>query len=282
MIQKVNYFFTRLFDVILYPFSFIPEFFGVLFLSALMSLVVLVLYKYLSSPSAIKDTKNQIKANILAIRLYKDFGKVIALSFFKSLFYTFKYFLLNFGPVLLIIPILFPTFAQMDVRYGMRPFQVGETINVKSAYAKDPIWMDVKLEESEHFKPVMNPIFINAFEDEEKTIPIREVNWKIKAEKEGVAAIALNVNGEIFKKQLVIGKYRGALSNQKYKASSWWHFFYPVETLLTGSDAPDHIYIRYPGKDINVLGMEINWLILNLILVLVLVLAFHKRFGVEF
>jgi hypothetical protein len=288
MIHKINYIITRIFDVILYPFGFINEFWGILFLSLLMSFVVLYIYKFVSSPGAIKDTKNKIKANILAIRIYKDFWKIILSSFFKSLYYVLKYFTLNFGPVLLIIPILFPAFVQMDVRYGMRPFKVGEDIVIKAAFSTNPNDLSVELEGNDYFKPRMNPVFINAFtgddendEDAEKT-PIHEVNWKVEALKNGITEIAIKVNGQEYKKKLVIGNSRNALSNKKMNKSSWEHFIYPSEDLLPEDGSLEHIYIQYPGKNISFAGITTHWLVYNLLLVLIIVLALRKRFGVEF
>jgi len=283
MMQKINYFFTRVFDVLLYPFGFINEFWGILFLSALMSLVVLLIYKYISSPRLIKDTKNKIKGNILAIRIYKDFWKVIVISFFKSLFYTFKYFILNFGPVLLIVPILFPAFVQMDVRYGMRPYHVGEEIVIKTEFSQDPNELEVQLLDNGYFKPKMNPVFINSYKQlEERKDPIQEVNWKVEAAQEGIAKIEIKVNDKVFEKSLVIGAFRGALSNKKYKDSSLGHFIYPAEGLLTEADTLEDIYIQYPGKSVSFAGIRTHWLIFNLVLVVIIVLAFRKKFGVEF
>ncbi len=247
-----------------------------------MGFVVLVVYKYLSSPTAITEAKDKIKGNILAIRIYKDFWKIIVLSFFKSMFYTFKYFLLNFGPVLLIIPILFPMFAQMDVRYGMRPFNVGEEITVRSAYSADPASLDVKLEENATFKQKVNPVFINAFQDEAKTKPIRQVSWRLQAEKEGETKIQIKVKDKVYEKTLVIGDSKAALSNKKFAQSDIAHFWYPAEDLLKDSNDLQYVYFAYPGRNVDVLGFEIHWIILNLILVVIVVLAFKKKFGVEF
>jgi hypothetical protein len=285
MIQKLNYFFTRLFDYLLYPFSFINEFWGILFLSVLMSFVVLYIYKWVSSPKAIKNTKNQIKSSILAIRLYKDLWKVIVASFFKSLYYTFKYFTLNFGPVLLIIPILFPAFVQMDIRYGLEPFQVGDEIVIKAAFEHNPFDLNIKLMENEHFKPKMNPVFINAHIQEEEgdeKVPIKEVNWKVETLKTGVTVIRIKVGDKIFEKRLVIGATRDALSNKKMKDSALGHFIYPAEPLLPGQGEVGHIYISYPGGTISFAGISMHWLIWNLILVVLVVLALKNRFGIEF
>ena len=282
MIQKINYFITRVFDIILYPFSFINEFWGILFLSILMSFVVLWIYKWVSSPRLIRAAKDQIKANILAIRIYKDSGKVIGISFLKSLMYTFKYFGLNLLPLLIIIPILFPVFVQMDSRYGLRPFEVGEEIVIKAAFSGNPFDLGVQLQDSENFKPKMNPVFINAYKDADRTKPIKEANWKMAAGRPGITKIKIEVQDKVFDKDLIIGASRQVLSNKKMEASSLEHFLYPAEKLLEGSNELKYISIRYPGKSISFAGITAHWLVFNLILVVIIVLALKNRFGIEF
>ncbi|MCI0470641.1 MAG: hypothetical protein L0Y73_03180 [Candidatus Aminicenantes bacterium] len=282
MIQKINFVITKIFDVILVPFTAIGDFWGILFLSLLTSLVVLVIYKYFSSPKKIRRAKDRIKANILAIRLYKDSWKVIVGSFFKSLFYVLKYFALNFGVVIIIMPLLFPLFVQMDVRYGMRPFRVGEEIIIKAAFTSDPNNLAVTLLESKHFKPQMNPVFINAFKDVEKKKPMMEVNWKAAASETGATTIRLKVNDKTFGKSLLIGTHKRALSNKKFAASTVEHFIYPVEDLFAGKSDLKYVYINYPGKSVSFLGLKTHWLVYYLVLTLIIVLALRKKFGVEF
>lgn len=282
MIQKINYVITKIFDVILYPFSFINDFWGILFLSFLTAIIALIVYKYVSSPTKIKKAKDKIKANILAIRLYKDFWKVIAGSFFKSLFYTLKYFALNIGVIIIILPLLLPMFVQMDVRYGMRPFKVGEEMIIKAAFSGDPNECDVQLLENENFKPQMNPVFINAFKDDEMKKPLREINWKVKVTGKGSAKIKIKINDKVFEKNLWTRKHTKAFSNKKFSASSIEHFIYPVEDLFPENSNLKYVYINYPGKNVSFLGLGIHWLIYYLVLVLIFVLALRKRFGVEF
>jgi hypothetical protein len=273
MIQQINYFITRVFDIFLYPFSFINEFWGILFLSILMSFVVLWIYKWVSSPHLIRAAKDQIKANIMAIRLYKDSGIVIILSFFKSLLYTFKYFGLNFLPLFVIIPILFPLFVQMDIRYGIQPFRPGDEMAIKVKLNKDLRGLNVQLLEDEHYKPKMSPVFIKA---------LKEADWKLEALEPGAIQVKIKVGDRIYEKNVWIGKSRAALSNLKLRVSSLEHFISPAESLLPGSGDVDSIYIRHPGREITFAGITTHWLVYNLILVIIVVLAFKNRFGIEF
>jgi len=273
MVQKINCFITKIFNIILYPFKFVNDFWGILFLSILSSFIVLIIYKYVSSPKRIKEVKNKIKSNILAIRIYRDFWKVILSSFFKSLFYTLKYFILNFGPVLIIILILGPVFMQMEIRYGMRPLKVGESFVIKARFSSDINDLNIELLKNKDFKALMNPVFIRAK---------KEVNWKLKTVNKGFTEVEIKVNSKIYKKRLIVGDSKEALSRKKMAKSSIYHFIYPVEPLLAQKGSLEYIYVKYPSKLISFLGFKIHWIIYYLIFVTIIVLALKKRFGVEF
>jgi len=293
MFHTVNYFLTKVFDIILYPFTFINEFWGILFFSVFSSVIVLFIYKYVSSPTKIKETKELIKANILAIRLYKDFWKVIVISFGKSLYYTAKYFLLNMIPLIIIIPILAPVFSQMLIRYEMKPFKIGDTVVIKAKFYKDIDLngIEIKLDS----KGLLKPKTINNWKVDKnfKTVkrtekPVyllakNEVDWKMEVIKEGKTEIDLVVDGKTYKKSFVSASgYRGVLSEYKYGKSTIEHILYPGEDIFNDTEKVEYINIRYNGKLISFLGTEIHWLIHYLILMVIIVLSLKKKFGVEF
>jgi len=273
MLQKANLLVTRGCDLLLAPFAKLPPFWGILFLSLLTSLFVLVVYRAVSSPRKVKETKNQIKANILAIRLYRDFWRTIVGSFFKSLYYTGKYFALNLGPLLLVLPLLFLLFVQMDIRYGMRPFRPGESIQLKARFSSDIDAVDARIEPSPNFRALMNPVYVTM---------LREVDWKLQAGAAGSTSIAIQVDGVTVGKNLVIGNQLAALSNKKLAAPSLAHFIYPAEGLLRGPAPLQSVSIQYPARSISFLGLRTHWLVYYLILTFAIALALKNRFGVEF
>jgi hypothetical protein len=273
MAQKFNYFLTRGFDLLLAPFAKLPPFWGIFFLSLLTSLFVLAVYRAVSNPKKVTDAKNKIKAHILAIRLYRDFWKVIIVSFFKSLYYTGKYFVLNLFPLLLVLPLMFLLFVQMDIRYGMRPFRTDEDIVVKAGFSRDIGALDVELQADPHFGIRMNPVFITS---------LREVDWKLRAGRNGTGAIAISVNGTTVSKNLLIGAGLPALSNKKMAASEWAHFIYPVETLLGPAPGLETISLQYPPRSIGFLGIHAHWLVYYFALTMIIALALKNKFGVEF
>ncbi len=181
---------------------------------------------------------------------------------------------------------MFPAFVQMDIRYGMKPFQVGDEIIIKAAFSQDPNDLDVELLASDNFKPKMNPVFINAYrvyeESGEKKYPIKEVNWKVEVTREGAAKIRIKVRDNVYEKQVVIGDFRGAVSNKKMNKSSLEHFIYPAEKLLSNPGELVNIYVQHPGSGVTFAGLTTHWLVFNIILVVIIVLALKNRFGIEF
>ncbi len=272
MIYKINHIFTIIFDKVLSPFKNLNDFWPILLLSVVSSFVVLYAYKFLSSPKAIKDAKNKIKANIFAIRIYKDYAGVIVSSFFKSLFYTLKYFAFNFMPIIIILPILLPVFSQMEVRYGVDSFKVGDEIIVNVKFNKPIDKMNIILKDNEFYKKTMPPVF---------SYKIKEVDWKVKILKKGEGYIEIAVDDKIYKKRLVVGLKCYALSDKKFRKSDFDHFYYPSETLLDENSPIDEIFVYYPVKLVK-FGINMHWVLWYLILMLIIVLALKNKFNIEF
>jgi hypothetical protein len=119
----------------------------------------------------------------------------------------------------------------------------------------------------------MNPVFVKA---------LREVDWKLRAGRDGAATIAIRVGNDTVRKDLVIGEGLPALSNKKMADSGWEHFIYPVEKRLEPRTPVRFIAVRYPARRIPVLGFRTHWLVIYLALTMVIALALKDRFGVEF
>jgi hypothetical protein len=273
MIYSINHFISKLFELILTPFSKLPDMWGILFLSIISSFIVLFAFKFASSPEKIKQAKNQIKANILAIRLYKDSWQITISSFFKSLFFIGRYFSLNMVTLLLVIPFLFPFLPQMEGRYGIQPFKIGDEIIVKMKFSESFENLKIKMIETPNYKLLIPPVHVHA---------LKEINWKLAAEKEGLTEIQIAVDQHSIKKNIAIGHFSVPLSEYKYNNSQWGHFLYPLETMMALNYPVLSVSISYPTKLINVFGLSAHWLVYYFIFMLIIVLALKNYFKIEF
>jgi len=280
-----NLLITKIFDIILYPFSFINAFWDILFLSFISSIVILVIYSKVSKPKKIKDARDKIKGCIFAIRIYKDQWTVLISSFFKSLFYTLKYFSLNFVPILFILPILFFLFVQMDIRYGHRPFKPGEQTIMKLKLSDNSKMDEIttKIEPRNPLKPIMPPVYVKRMGNGKRDF---QIDYKLKISSENTEDLLIKINDKFYKKRINVNKkgrnISEALGIRKYFFSSVDSFIYPSEYEKLDNSIIKYISIKYPSFKINFLGTSIHWLIHYLLWTLIIVLALRKKFGVEF
>ncbi len=272
MFYKISYIFTKLYEILTLPVGFLSPFVVVLYWSILSSFVILIFYKLISSPSSIRKAKDQIKANIFAIRIYSDLPGVFFKSFFGSLYWTFRYFLLNLIPVAFLIIILLPLFVQLELRYGVEPLKSGDEfiMKIKFKESNESELPKVKLLNDKSFKEIVR-VFIPA---------LNEYDFKFKVLKNS-SKISLEVNGEKVEKTIVIGKKGKLFSPKKLRADNPETLFYPEDKPLHSSLIEELSIITREGE-INFLGIKLHWLIYYLILTVIIVLALKDKFGVEF
>src|SRR5215467_10298597 len=97
----------------------------VVVLSLVIGLVMVVLFGYTSDQKAIKIAKDQLKAHLLAVRLFRDQLPVVAGSYAKILRGTGRYLKLAFIPLLYVIPPITAAIVWMDRSLGSTAIQAG-------------------------------------------------------------------------------------------------------------------------------------------------------------
>ncbi len=269
-IAAVNRIFTGAVELLILPFKPLPPIWSLLWLSFLSSLLILFVFRLLSSPSKIRRAKDLIKANILAIRIYRDQWVVILRSFTMSLWHTLRYFLLNLLPLAVVIVPLFFLFVQMDIRYGYRPFAPGETTVLKVKVREGRELSDIKLIEKHGEYSSLVEVNVKA---------LSEKDWKVKIA--GPGYFEIDLGGERVKKSYQVGEGLYPLSLRKYCRPGLHLLLYPAEKLCKSSDI-EYISLKYPHRSISFLGVKTHWLVWYLLFVLIIVLALRKTFGVEF
>lgn len=273
--QNIFFWLTRVFDLML---DWVPaslDLIPLILISIVTGFLVLVVYKYVSSPRQIKRSKEQIKGHILAIRLYKDEWRVIVKSFFLSLFSTLRYFAFNMIPLLILLPLLAPLFAQLEVRYGLSPFSVGSLAEVKVSFTGDLDGLEPRLVPASWYRQSMSPVFVMAHD---------QAHWQIEVLEPGSHDLEIETTRGRVMKTLRSGddKPRAALSQKRHQGGILDGLLYPAETALeTGSPALA-LQLNYPGRILSVAGLGIHWIWIHLLIVVVVVLILKKRFGIEF
>ncbi len=273
MLYQLHHLLQRGLDILLTPLDRLSPWLGLGGLALLSTFLVLPVYRFLTRPERLKACKNQIKANILAIRIYRDFWRVIVASFGRSLGWTSLYFAQHLLPLLLLVPLLWPLLLQMDARYGRRTFHEGEAFVLHAVMQDDLADSELRLLDSEAVKPLMNPVRVKA---------LGEMNWQLAPTNEGRHTIRLEINGREIEKEVVAGRHVGMLSWRRAVPDLESALLAPLEKSLPSSAGLKEISFAYPPARMKLGPFSGHWLIPYLLLVLVLALCFRKRFGVEF
>jgi len=235
-------------------------------ISAITGVILLFIFKYTSNQKAIGRVRDSIKANLLALKLFKDSLLVTFQSqgrLFKSafllLFFAIKPMLVMMIPVCLLL-------GQLSLFYQHRPLRKGEEAVVIMQLKGRPesTWPQVSLDSSGGAEILLDRTRISSK---------RQIWWKIKAVGNGCHNLVFLVNGRELSKQLVVGDGFVRLSS---KRPGWrWSdiLMYPAEKPLAADTAVESISIDYPERSGNVAGSN-GWLIYFFIASMVFAILF--------
>ena len=128
---------TRLGDVVYAVLSPFPVWVGLAVISAVTGVVMLIAFHRTSNQKAIGKVKNDIKANLLALKLYKDELRVTIQSQIRLLWAILRLQRYVLTPVLLMAFPMLLALAQMGIRYQWRPLRSGEQTLIKKRFLKN-------------------------------------------------------------------------------------------------------------------------------------------------
>src|SRR5215469_16353645 len=152
----------------------------VLLLSIVIGLLMVVVFRYTSNQKAIHAAKEQLKAHLLAVRLYQDQLPVVLASYGRILRGTGRYLRLAFTPLLIVIVPLTFLIVQLDRYFGWTPIAPGQSFLV-TARAKTAEDLDtIALQLPEELKTTAPPVHIPAD---------KQIVWRVEAAKDGAYAV---------------------------------------------------------------------------------------------
>lgn len=210
-------------------------------ISAVMGVIFLLIYKYTSNQAAIGKVKDNIKAQMLAMKLFKDSISVTLQAqrkVFKNalllLFYSIR------PMAVMIVPVLF-ILAQMALWYQAKPLSVGQesVITIQLNNSPDSSILDVSLQPSDAFTVLTGPV---------KVLSKSEVIYKIKADQNGLHKIVFTAGNETVEKELAVGDSFMPVS-AKRPGQQWTQILSnPSEKPFSNDSVVKSISIQYPDR----------------------------------
>jgi hypothetical protein len=234
--------------------------------------LLLVVFKYTSNQPAIKRVRNDIDANLLALKLFKDSARVTVGAQGSLLLGASQLFVLALVPTAVMVVPVTLILGQLSLWYQQRPLRVGEEAVVTLALngdAGDP-FPEVGLGPTDAVETTVGPV---------RVFSKREVCWNIKARESGYHRLAFEVNGQVADKELAVGD--GYLRVSARRPGWVWSdaLLYPAEEPFTPDSPVRSIEIVYPPRSSWASGTD-YWVIFWFVVSLATAFCFRRVLGV--
>ena len=211
--------------------------------SAVTGVVLLIIFKYTSNQRAIGRVRDDIKANMLALKLFKDSIAVTLQSQGRVFKGAFLLLLHAIRPMLVMIVPVSLLLAQMGLWYQSRPLLPGEktVVTVKLNDNVETPWpIDfASVEPTPAVEVMIGPV--GGFSK-------YEILWEIRAVEGGSHRIIFDVDGQQFEKELAIGD--GFMRVSAERPGRHWSdiLLHPLEKPFRPDSVVQSISIDYPDR----------------------------------
>jgi uncharacterized membrane protein (DUF106 family) len=254
----------------------------VVMLSVVVGLLMIVLFGYTSDQKAIGIAKDQLKAHLLAVRLYRDQLQVVMGSYGKILRGTGRYLKLAFKPLLYVIIPIMLLIVQLDRYLGLTPIHTNTPFLV-SARVNNPETLDsVSIDLPPEITASAPPVHVAAD---------NEVVWRLVASQEGAYDVKIAVGGQgvtpgatpTVTKSVRVSSQLARVSPERLRNHFWERMFSSGESALPENSAIESIAVDYPERNIplGIAGYEMNWIWLFFILSMIAGFIFKELLGIE-
>ena len=246
---------TAIFNLILSPLEMIGDLAALIIVSGVFGIIALLIFKQISWQKGIKSTKDKIKGDMIAIRIYQDDLAVVGKSVIRIFLRNFQYLGLNFGPIL---PLLFPftlVAAQLVVRYGFDPIEVTSLEEQAADEIKSGRGTMLEVVMKKGHEGEVTKLTLELPDGIEAITPLVRNGYDGVAFQEVIATravdgeIEIKIDGErIGVKKIVAGTERTRLMQPERVSSFWLSLLWPAEETFASDCPVGSITYVYPSR----------------------------------
>jgi hypothetical protein len=238
--------------LLLAPVGVLPGWLSATLIAAVTGVLLLAVFKYTSNQRAIKRVRNDINANLLALKLFKDSAALAVASQGRILWGAVRLLVLALVPMaVMTVPVLL-ILGQMSLWYQQRPLGVGEdavvTLKLNGADA-DP-FPEVSFRPTDAVKITVGPVRVPSKQ---------EVCWNIKACENGYHRLVFQVGDLAVVKELAIGDGYMRVSARRPGRDWQEALLYPDEQPFAPDSPVQSIDIDYPPRSSWTSGTDWWW-----------------------
>jgi hypothetical protein len=258
---------------LLAPIGFLPGWLSVTIIAAITGIVMLIIFKHTSNQRAIKAARDDIKANIYALKLFKDNVGVTIQSQGRILLGAMRLLVFSLVPMLVMALPVTMLLSQLALWYQARPLRIGEeaVMTMKLYGPPESPWPKVDLQPTKAIEVTVGPVHVRSK---------RELCWNIRALTKGEQRLVFQVDGKPIEKELAIGDGFARVSLLR-PGWSWSDALLNPEEQPFSYDSPvESIEIVYPHRSSWTYGSD-SWVIYWFVVSIVAALFCRKLLGVN-
>ncbi|MEZ5047978.1 MAG: hypothetical protein R2831_13420 [Chitinophagaceae bacterium] len=259
LINRVS---TTLVDILLWPLQSFPVWLQLTWMAALLAAFALLVFKYFSSQSGIRQAKDRVKAYLLELWLYKDDPAVQLRAQGKAIWHSLRYLVLSLPPLLVMsLPMLLLLF-QVEARFGWRGLEPGES-TILTATLADSNKGNISLGKIAPQLEVGAGLTVET--PALRLLSERKVLWRLRATDVGVHPVQVAIGAATASRSIVAGQALSPLAPDIYRANDWRELGFPGESPLPADAAIASLSVDYPYRDGDFLGLsQASWILLGL------------------
>jgi len=262
------------FDVLLAPFAAGPPVVSLALVSLLVSILMLVVFKRTSDQAALAAVKRKIHAGIFEIRLFNDDLRAILRAQGEILRHNLTYLRLSLWPMLFILPPLVLVIAQLQFHYGYEGLRPGQPALLA---------VDLAPGTGGGTRPAAALDLPAGLRAQTEAAWIRsesQLLWRLVADRDGDYELGLDVAGARLTKSVRVTPRTVRLSPVRVDSGFVSQLLYPAEPPLPSGGPVRAVHISYPGREVEVLGYGMHWMIPFFFLSIVFAFALRGVFKV--
>lgn len=236
---------NALFALLRGPMTALPAWLSLTVISAVLGVVLLILFKYTSHQSAIGRVRDTIKAKLLAMKLFKDNIPVVLRSQLQVFAAAILLLIYSIPPMLVMITPFCLILGQLGAWYQARPLEVGQpaTVVMQLAGDQNQPMPPVSLLSSDIAEVITGPV----------RVPSRQrVYWTIRPTQPGIHPLQFDIAGSQVEKELSVGSAPVSIKRPGLNIGDL--ILYPAEKPFAGDSIVQSIEIDYPERTAPITG----------------------------
>ena len=249
----------------------LPAWAQLVILSALSGIGMMLVFGRTSNQAGIAVAKDKIKANLLALKLYKDQIHVtltaqvrLAGAIVKLQWHMLFPVMVLMGPMLLVL-------GQMGVRHQWRPLAPGEQSLIRMTFRPpDGATPEVVLQPGPGLHIEAGPVPGDG-----------DLVWRVRADQVGRHELRFDIEGVEITKELVVGE-PGVRVSAMRPGHRWTSMIlHPVEPPVPADSPVASIEIQYPSAP-SVISGSGYWLLTYFVVSMLAAVVTGRRRGIRF